>query len=121
VIKIVTPEKIKKLRQINAKRYSSGDIEEISKLDFQFHKESLLIAENHTIIGVYGMMQPIIEKLMEVGKKSRGRELTFREHENIIDASKSQDRIAYSFFTSNHLDRGLEFINENLSNHEADL
>ena len=67
------------------------------------------------------MMQPIIEKLMEVGKKSRGRELTFREHENIIDASESQDRITYSFFTSNHLDRGLEFINENLSNHEADL
>ena len=101
--------------------YSSGDIEEISKLDFQFHKELLLIAENHTIMGVYGMMQPIIEKLMEVGKKSRRRELNFREHENIIDASESQDRIAYSFFTSNHLDRGLEFINENLSNHEADL
>jgi hypothetical protein len=35
-------------------------------------------------MGVYGMMQPIIEKLMEVGKKSRRRELTFREHENII-------------------------------------
>ena len=121
MIKIITPEKIEKLRQINAKMYSSGDIEEISKLDFQFHKELLLIAENHTIMGVYGMMQPIIEKLMEVGKKSRGRELTFREHENIIDASESQDRIAYSFFTSNHLDRGLEFINENLSNHEADL
>ena len=90
--------------------YSSGDIEEISKLDFQFHKELLLIAENHTIMGVYGMMQPIIEKLMEVGKKGRGRELTFREHENIIDALESQDRIAYSLFTSNHLDRGYESL-----------
>ena len=58
---------------------------------------------------------------MKVGKKGRGRELTFREHENIIDALKSQDRIAYSFFTSNHLDRGLEFINEHLSNDEVDL
>ena len=106
----MTLSKIEKLRQINAKMYSSGDVEEISKLDFQFHKELLLIAENQTILGVYVMMQPIIEKLMEVGKKGRGRELTFREHENIIDALESQDRIAYSLFTSNHLDRGYESL-----------
>ena len=67
------------------------------------------------------MMQPIIEKFMEVGKKGRGRELTFCEHGIIVDALESQDRIAYAFLTSNHLDRGLEFINENLSNDEVDL
>jgi DNA-binding FadR family transcriptional regulator len=72
-------------------------------------------------MGVYGMMQPIIKKFMEVGKKGSGRELPFREHGNIIDALESQDRIAYAFLTSNHLDRGLEFINENLSNDEVDL
>ena len=80
----------------------------------QFHKELLLIAENITIMGLYGVMKPIIEKLMDVGNKGCGRELTFRDHENFIDALESQDLIAYSFFTSNHLDRGLEFINENL-------
>tara|TARA_B100000959_G_C14591295_1_gene464138 strand:+ start:323 stop:499 length:177 start_codon:yes stop_codon:yes gene_type:complete len=58
-------------------------------------------------MGVYGMMLPIIEKFMEVGKKGRGRELTFREHGIIVDSLESQDRIAYPFFTSNHLGRGL--------------
>ena len=43
------------------------------------------------------MMQPIIEKFMEVGKKGRGIELTFREHGNIIDALESQDHITYDF------------------------
>ena len=53
------------------------------------------------------MMLPIIEKFMEVGKKGRGRELTFREHGIIVDSLESQDRIAYPFFTSNHLGREL--------------
>ena len=53
------------------------------------------------------MILPIIEKFMEVGKKGRGRELTFCEHGIIVDALESQDRIAYPFFTSNHLGRGL--------------
>jgi len=43
------------------------------------------------------MMLPIIEKFMEVGKKGRGRELTFPEHGIIVDALESQDRIAYPF------------------------
>ncbi|MDB3917655.1 hypothetical protein N9357_04235 [bacterium] len=54
-------------------------------------------------------------------QRRKRRELPFREHGNIIDALESQDRIAYAFFTSNHLDRGLEVINENLSNDEVDL
>ena len=53
------------------------------------------------------MMLPIIEKFMEVGKKERGREPTFREHGIIVDSLESQDRITYPFFTSNHLGRGL--------------
>ena len=66
------------------------------------------------------MMQHIIEKLMEIGKCC-GRELTFCDHRNIINALEPKDRIAYAFITSNHMDRGLEVIHENLSNHEVDL
>ena len=43
------------------------------------------------------MIQPIIKKFMEVGKKGRGRELTFPEHGIIVDALESQDRITCLF------------------------
>ena len=43
------------------------------------------------------MIQPIIENLIEVGKKGRRRELTFRDHGNIIDTLESQDHITYDF------------------------
>jgi len=40
---------------------------------------------------------------MEVEKKGRRRELTFREHGHIISALESQDPFAYAFFAPNYL------------------
>jgi hypothetical protein len=54
-------------------------------------------------MGVFVTMQLIIENFMEVEKKGRRRELTFREHGHIISALESQDPFAYAFFAPNYL------------------
>jgi GntR family transcriptional repressor for pyruvate dehydrogenase complex len=82
-----------------------------SELDFQFHKMLVDAAGNRTLSETYGMLKPVIERLMLSGKSQR---LTLQtvaiEHRNIVQALRARDRIGFSYHMARHLDAGLQFI-----------
>jgi GntR family transcriptional regulator, transcriptional repressor for pyruvate dehydrogenase complex len=85
--------------------------EQASELDFQFHKMLVDAAGNRTLSETYGMLKPVIERLMLAGKSQR---LTLQtvanEHRNIVQALRTRDRIGFSYHMDRHLDAGLKFI-----------
>lgn len=85
--------------------------EQASELDFQFHKLLVDAAGNRTLSATYGMLKPVIQRLMMAGKSQRlTLETVAIEHYAIVQALRSRDRIAFSYHMDRHLDAGLKFI-----------
>ncbi|WP_370953821.1 FCD domain-containing protein [Agrobacterium arsenijevicii] len=68
-------------------------------------------AGNRTLTETYGMLKPVIQRLMMAGKSKRSTlKGVFGEHQAIIDALRGKDRIAFSYHMDRHLSAGLVFI-----------
>ncbi len=84
---------------------------EAAKLDFRFHMLLVESAGNRTLAEIYGMLEPVICRLMEVGKSQRAAlHAAAAEHDNILLALQAGDRIGFTYHMDRHLDAGLQFI-----------
>ena len=71
---------------------------EAAKLDFRFHMLLVESAGNRTLAEIYGMLEPVICRLMEVGKSQRSAlHAAAAEHDNILLALRAGDRIGFTY------------------------
>ena len=101
---------IAELRRINDDMLTAEPVQAVARLDFDFHLKLMTIAGNKTVRDVYRIMEPVITRLMEVGKASRGREAAHQSHLAIIEALGARNRLAYQYQMTEHLAQGLGFI-----------
>ena len=64
-----------------------------------FHARLVAIVDNQQINEIYGIMKPVMLKIMENGLARRkfGAGENFGEHASIVDALESRNRLAYQF------------------------
>jgi GntR family transcriptional regulator, transcriptional repressor for pyruvate dehydrogenase complex len=106
----VTPADLVALAAHNADMLNAATVEQSAAADYAFHLRLISTAGNATLRDVYRIMEPVILKLMETGKATRGRTLAHKSHEEIIRALTTGDRLAYQYFMTDHLQQGLGFI-----------
>ncbi|MBP1858666.1 FadR/GntR family transcriptional regulator [Rhizobium herbae] len=107
----ISPETLEEMEALNRRIRESITPEEASDLDYQFHKLMVDAAGNRTLSETYGMLKPVIRRLMLAGKSQRPvLETVAAEHADIIQALRERDRIAFAYHMNRHLDAGLEFI-----------
>lgn len=101
------------MEAINAAIRASTSPEEASELDFQFHRMLVDAAGNRTLSETYGMLKPVIQRIMLSGKSRRqALESVAAEHGEIVRALRARDRIAFIYHMDRHLNAGLEFIHD---------
>lgn len=95
------------LRAINGRLQGVRSVPEAAEIDFRFHLRLVSILGNRTIDDVYGMMKPVILRIMANRKSRRAFETgTFAEHEGVLDAIERRDGIAYQYRLRQHLESG---------------
>ena len=95
----------------NSALLAARDAEEASARDFDFHLQLVTAAGNRTLTQTYGMLKPVIQRLMLSGKSERETlAAVFAEHEAILEALRRRDRIAFTYHMDRHLRAGLVFI-----------
>jgi len=106
-----TEQMLAEMERINDRIPVAQTSHEASELDFQFHKMLVDAAGNRTLSETYGMLKPVIERLMLSGKSQRFTLQTVAvEHRSILQALRDRDRIGFSYHMDRHLDAGLKFI-----------
>ncbi len=109
----ITPEDIADLRLINAGLLNADPIDIASETDFQFHTRLIGVLGNKAMLDVYGLMKPVILRIMKTGKSRHTFETTtFDEHEAVLDALEAKDRIAYQYRMKTHLNGGYIHFNK---------
>jgi GntR family transcriptional regulator, transcriptional repressor for pyruvate dehydrogenase complex len=107
----ITEEMLSELEALNERIRTADSPEEASELDYQFHRLMVDAAGNRTLSETYGMLKPVITRLMLAGKSQRlVLESVAAEHVDIVRALREKDRIAFVYHMDRHLDAGLEFI-----------
>jgi DNA-binding FadR family transcriptional regulator len=107
----LTDQALAEMEAINATILTAEDAERASELDFQFHRLLVDAVGNRTLSETYGMLKPVIQRLMLAGKSQRlTLETVVAEHRDIIAALRNRDRIAFVYHMDRHLSAGLEFI-----------
>ena len=103
-----TPQDVANLREINTRMVQARSVVEASECDFQFHTELIALTGNRSIVDIYGIMKPVILRIMQRGKTRRIIEgETYREHEGILRAIETEDNLAYQYLMRTHLRAGL--------------
>lgn len=107
----LTDQALAEMEAVNATILMAEDAERASELDFQFHRLLVDAVGNRTLSETYGMLKPVIQRLMLAGKSQRlTLETVVAEHRDIIQALRNRDRIAFVYHMDRHLSAGLEFI-----------
>ncbi len=107
----VTARELEEIETVNASILTATSPDEASELDFKFHLLLVTAAGNRTLTETYGMLKPVIQRLMMAGKSKRSTlRSVFYEHEAILEALHKKDRIAFSYHMDRHLSAGLVFI-----------
>ncbi|GAA3862546.1 FadR/GntR family transcriptional regulator [Celeribacter arenosi] len=103
----IRPEDIAALREINTEMVNAVGIEDASECDFRFHTRLISVLHNKAILDVYGLMKPVIVRIMRKGKtRHTFATSTYNEHEQVLDALEARDRIAYQYRLKSHLEMG---------------
>nr|WP_303048846.1 FCD domain-containing protein [Phaeobacter sp. HF9A] len=103
-----TPEDLAELRELNQKMVQAGSIVDASEFDFQFHIKLISLTGNRSILDVYGIMKPVILRIMQRGKTLRIIEgETYTEHEAVLRAVEAADHLAFQYLMRTHLRQGL--------------
>ncbi|WP_083198355.1 FadR/GntR family transcriptional regulator [Pararhizobium polonicum] len=107
----ISEETLQEMDALNMRIRQATTPEEASDLDYQFHKLMVDAAGNRTLSETYGMLKPVIRRLMLAGKSQRQvLEGVAAEHADIVEALRQGDRIGFAYHMDRHLDAGLEFI-----------
>ena len=106
----ITPTDLSVLAAHNADMLNAQSVEASAAADYGFHLALIAIAGNATLRDVFRIMEPVVLRLMETGKATRGRVLAHESHVQIIKALTTGDRLAYQYFMTDHLQQGLGFI-----------
>ncbi|WP_170121486.1 FadR/GntR family transcriptional regulator [Silicimonas algicola] len=103
----MTPSDLAELRRINTKLTDMPHVDVASEYDFEFHTKLMSLLDNKAILDVYGLMKPVILRIMKMGKSRRTFETTtYREHEAILAAAEAGDRLGYQYLMKTHLNAG---------------
>lgn len=95
----------------NRKVRDSVTVAEAAATDFAFHDLLVKLAGNSVLHASYQSQRSAILDLMRIGKGNQPiHQATFDAHQEIVDAIRSKDRLAFSYLLSRHLDFGLRFI-----------
>lgn len=98
---------------INQRMREASDHAEAGRLDYQFHRTLIDGMGNRTLSEVYGVLEPVISRLCELGKKVRASTMTAADgHDLIIDALRHRDSVAVAYHYSRHLRSGLQYLPE---------
>jgi len=109
----LTEAALAEMETVNAAILTAEDAERASELDFQFHRLLVDAAGNRTMSETYGMLKPVIQRLMLAGKSQRlALQTVVVEHKDILQALRCRDRIGFVYHMDRHLSAGLEFISE---------
>ncbi|OZA98096.1 MAG: hypothetical protein B7X67_22345 [Rhizobiales bacterium 39-66-18] len=109
----VTPQDLETLEALTWKMEEATSVADAAKFDYAFHSHIVKMSNNKTTEDVYLIMRPVIEKLMENGKRERTQRRDIAaEHRAIIDAIRQKDGAAYTYWLGLHLKSGLKFIPE---------
>nr|WP_210294183.1 FCD domain-containing protein [Rhizobium sp. BK060] len=107
----LTGQALAEMEAVNAAILTAQNAERASELDFQFHRLLVDAAGNRTLSETYGMLKPVIQRLMLAGKSQRPTlQAVVAEHCDILQALSDRDRIAFVYHMDRHLSAGLEFI-----------
>ena len=108
VFDAVTAEDLAELREVNLRMVRADSIVEASEFDFQFHTKLISLTGNRSILDVYGIMKPVILRIMQHGKTLRIIEgETYMEHDAIVRAVEAADHLAFQYLMRTHLKQGL--------------
>ncbi len=103
------------LNEINAKLAENHDLNEASEIDYAFHLRLVSILDNAAILDVYAVMKPVILRIMQKGKTRRTFMTgTFSEHQGVVEALATRDRLAFQYRLRTHLMFGFRFFSEDL-------
>lgn len=107
----LTDQALAEMEAVNAAILTAQNAERASELDFQFHRLLVDAAGNRTLSETYGMLKPVIQRLMLAGKSQRPTlQAVVAEHRDILHALRDRDRIGFVYHMDRHLSAGLEFI-----------
>ncbi len=103
-----TPKDMAELRDLNRRMVQTRSVVEASEFDFEFHIKLISLTGNGSILDVYGIMKPVILRIMQHGKTRRIIEgETYQEHEGVLRAVEETDHLAYQYLMRTHLRQGL--------------
>ncbi|MCZ4071818.1 FCD domain-containing protein [Agrobacterium sp. LMR679] len=95
----------------NRRVRESVGAEEAAENDFVFHDLLVQLAGNSVLHASYLSQRNAMLEIMRIGKGNRPiHDATYTAHQEIIDALRARDRLAFSYLLSRHLDFGLRFI-----------
>ncbi|TGE87440.1 FadR family transcriptional regulator [Rhizobium sp. SEMIA 4032] len=95
----------------NRRVRESVGAEEAAVNDFVFHDLLVQLAGNSVLHASYLSQRNAMLEIMRIGKGNRPiHDATYTAHQEIIDALRARDRLAFSYLLSRHLDFGLRFI-----------
>ena len=115
-----TKADLARLEAANACILDSSDVDAAARSDFAFHQTLVSLAVNRTLVANYRLLQPVITRIMRMGKATRPAQIdTFDAHARIIDALKSRDRVAYCYLVSRHLEDDLHVEGPGISSGDA--
>jgi len=113
IFEAVTPEDLAELRDLNRQMVQARSVVEASEFDYRFHIKLISLTGNRSILDVYGIMKPVILRIMQRGKTRRIIEgETYREHEGVLNAIEEADHLAYQYLMRTHLRKGLATFSE---------
>jgi len=111
VLMRASDEDLALLDAANRKVRESVTVAEAAANDFAFHDLLVKLAGNSVLHASYQSQRSAILDLMRIGKGNQPiHQATFDAHQEIIEALRSKDRLAFSYLLSRHLDFGLRFI-----------
>lgn len=103
----LTDADVEALREINEGFRISVPVNEAAERDFRLHTRLIFILGNKAVLDVYGIMKPVILKIMLRNKTRRVFEgENYEDHARIIDALDARDRVAYQYRMRQHLVNG---------------
>jgi DNA-binding FadR family transcriptional regulator len=99
------------LQAANDAMAAAPDAYEAARLDCAFHRLLVDATGNRTLAAVYAMLEPVLRRLMEDGKRSRrGVDSAVSDHRDILKALADRDALGLPYLMSRHLDAGLTFV-----------
>jgi len=100
-----------RLEQTNRQILASRDVAESARHDFAFHDLLVSLSGNSVLLASFRFQRNAMLDIMRLGKETRPiNEATFQAHQEIIDALRARDRIAYAYLVNRHLDYGMRFV-----------